>query len=131
MPKQVVNGAKLVCSGSVAPTPSILGVLPIFQTYSSSQVCATIQDHVPQVNIKPFGACKMPSNPQVASATTAAAGVLTPQPCIPVTPDPWTAGAPTFFIGSIKALDDTCKLSCKWAGIITVMDPGQTSEDIP
>ena len=37
---------------------------------------ANIMDHVPMVNIMPFGMCITPSNPAVAAATAAALGVL-------------------------------------------------------
>jgi hypothetical protein len=129
MPNQVVNGAVLTCSFGL--TPSALTVLPVNRVQTEYQYDATIQDHVPNVNIMPFGMCTAPTNPQVAAATTAALGVLTPQPCIPATTTPWVPGAPTVQIGNQPALDNTSKCMCMWLGVITVTSPGEVSEQIP
>ena len=67
----------------------------------------------------------------VAAATAAALGVLTPMPCIPATPAPWVPGAPTVLIGSVPALDHTCRLACLWAGTIEFVSPGQATVHIP
>ena len=129
MPIQVVNGAVLACSFGAAP--STLTVLPVNRVLTENQPAATIQDHVPNVNIMPFGMCITPTNPQVAAATAAALGVLTPQPCIPATTTPWVPGAPTVLIGNQPALDNTSKCMCMWTGVITVTSPGEVSEQIP
>ena len=62
---------------------------------TESKPAANINDHIPMVNILPFGMCQSLANPMVAAATAAALGVLTPMPCIPVTPAPWVPGSPT------------------------------------
>jgi hypothetical protein len=77
---------------------------------------ANIMDHIPMVNIMPFGMCTSIANPAVAAATTAALGVLTPMPCIPNTPVPLVTGAPTVLLGNFPTLDDVSKLMCVWAG---------------
>jgi hypothetical protein len=71
------------------------------------------------------------ANPTVAAATSAALGVLTPMPCIPATMTPWTPGSPTVQIGMFPALDNPSTCMCNWAGVITIVDPGQINEDIP
>jgi len=129
MPLQVVNGAELACS--FGASPSSLVVLPINRSVIANQPQATIQDHIPMVNIMPFGMCMSPSNPQVAAATAAALGVLTPQPCIPATTSPWTPGAPTVTIANLIALDNISTCSCMWAGVITITDAGQATVEIP
>ena len=129
MPIQVVNNAVLMCSFGVAP--SSLGVLPVNRVMSGNQPAANIMDHKPMVNIRPFGVCSSIANPTVATATTAALGVLTPMPCIPATPAPWVPGAPTVLIANMPALDNTSKCMCMWAGVITVTFPGQVTEMIP
>ena len=83
------------------------------------------------LNILPFGMCNTLTNPAVASATAAASGVLTPMPCIPVTTAPWIVGVPNVLIGNMPALDNTHTCLCMWAGVITVVNPGQTTEMIP
>jgi hypothetical protein len=129
VPIQVVNGAQLMCSFGVAP--SALVVLPVNRTLSSNMPAANIMDHVPMVNIMPFGMCITPTNPAVAAATATALGVLTPMPCMPVTPAPWVPGAPNVLIANMPALDNTSKCMCMWAGVISVAYPGQATEMIP
>lgn len=126
---QVVNGAVIKCSfGTV---PGSLTVLPVNRTMVSGQPAANINDHVPMVNIKPFGMCMTPSNPQVAAATAAALGVLTPQPCIPVTAAPWAPGAPTVLVGGMPALNDSSVCMCAWGGVISVVLASQVTVSVP
>ena len=129
MPQHVCNGATLMCSFGLAPGQ--LMVLPVERVLTSNQPAATIMDHQPMVNIMPFGMCTTLSNPQVAAATTAAQGVLTPQPCIPMTQTPWVPGAPTLLIGNMPAVDNTCTCNCLWGGVVSVRVPGQFTEMIP
>jgi hypothetical protein len=128
MAMQVCMGAMMACSFGVAPSSLI--VLPTNRTLTGTPA-ATIMDNAPIVNIPPFGMCSSPSNPTVASATTAALGVLTPMPCVPVTPGPWTPGAATVLIGNMPALDSTSMLTCNWGGVIQITNPGQTTVQIP
>ena len=129
MPMQTCMGATLQCSFGMAP--SSLVVLPVNRTLTSNVPAANIMDHVPMVNIMPFGMCNCPANPAVAAATAAALGVLTPMPCIPNTTTPWTPGAPTVLVAGQPALDDTSTLMCMWAGVISITAPGQMTEKIP
>jgi hypothetical protein len=129
MAMHVVNGALLQCSFGAAP--SSLVVLPINKMQSSHQFAANIMDHVPMVNIQPFGMCSCPANPAVASATTAAAGVLTPMPCIPATTAPWAPGSPTVMLANQPVLNNTSTLLCTYGGVIAVNMPGQTTEIVP
>ncbi|WON73527.1 DUF4280 domain-containing protein [Nitrosospira sp. Is2] len=126
MPQHVCNGAALKCSFGLAPGQ--LTVLPVNRMMTSGQPAATIMDYQPLVNVSPFGACFSIANPMVAAATTAALGILTPQPCIPVTVSPWVAGAPTVLLGKQPSLDNTCTLNCMWGGVINVAMPGQFTE---
>jgi hypothetical protein len=92
---------------------------------------ANIMDHIPMVNIMPFGMCQSLANPMVAAATAAALGVLTPMPCIPNTPAPWVPGAVTVLLGNQPALDNVSQLMCIWAGVITFTNPGEETVQIP
>jgi hypothetical protein len=87
---------------------------------------ATIQDCAPTSNVGPFGMCTSLANPQVASATAAAMGVLTPQPCIPVPAGTWIPTKPKVLIDGKPCLAQDCKLACAYAGQISVTLPGQT-----
>ncbi len=84
----------------------------------------SLSDFKPLVNIPSFGMCRSIANPQVATATTAAMGVLTPQPCVPVT-TPWKSATPTVVIGGKPALTHQCTCNCAYAGEITVVNPAQ------
>lgn len=129
MPEQVCMGASLKCSFGMAP--SSLVVLPLNRVMTSNQPAANIMDHIPMLNIMPFGACQSMANPQVAAATAAAMGALTPMPCIPVTTSPWAPGAPNVMIANQPALDTPSKLMCQWAGVIEIKMAGQTTHQIP
>jgi hypothetical protein len=72
--------------------------------------------------------CISLANPQVAAATAAALGVLTPQPCLPATAAPWAPGSISTKIKKvIPALTNTCTCTCNWAGVITITTPGQVN----
>lgn len=129
MPLQVVMGATLQCSFGLAP--SSLVVLPQHRVMVGNQLAANIMDHIPMANILPFGMCTSPANPMVAAATAAALGVLTPMPCIPATAAPWTPGAPTVLIDNMPALDNPSICMCNWAGVISIINPGQMQTQIP
>ena len=122
MPKLVVHGAMLQCTMGMAP--GTLSVLPANLVEGDAKPVATVMDYAPMVNVAPFAMCQSPANPQVAAATAAAMGVLTPQPCIPVITAPWTPGAPTVNIGAFTALTESAQCMCTWAGTISVVQPG-------
>lgn len=124
----VCGGAMCSCSFGVAP--SALMVTPENKTMTTMPL-ATIMDNVPLKNIMPFGMCTSIANPQVAAATAAALGVLTPMPCIPVTTAPWAPGSPTVLIANKPALNQNSKLICNWGGVIQVTNPGTTQIQVP
>jgi hypothetical protein len=129
MPFQVCMGAMMQCTMGMAP--SSLVVLPANRVMTGEVPDANIMDHVPLVNIMPFGMCQSPANPMVAAATAAALGVLTPMPCIPNTPAPWVPGAPTVLLGNFPALDNSSQLMCLWTGVISFTNPGEETVQIP
>ena len=129
MGNHVCMGAMLQCTFGVAP--SSLVVTPEKMVMTSNVPAANIMDHIPMKNILPFGMCQSLANPQVAAATAAALGVLTPMPCLPVIAAPWAPGAPTVLVANQPALNNTSKLMCNWAGVISITNPGQTTELVP
>lgn len=129
MAQLVCNNASMQCSFGVAPSQLI--VLPKSMVMTNNQPAANIMDYLPMANIMPFGMCITPSNPQVAAATAAAFGVLTPMPCIPVTTAPWAPGSPTVMIGKQPAVNNACQLLCAWGGMISVVFPGQVTVMVP
>jgi hypothetical protein len=130
MGMQVVMGATLQCSFGMAP--SSLMVIPKGPpTLAGGPLAASIMDFAPMANILPFGMCTSLANPTVVAATAAALGVLTPMPCIPVTVAPWAPGSPTVLLGIFPALNNSSKCMCAWAGVISILNPGQFTVQIP
>jgi hypothetical protein len=110
----------------------MLSVLPQNRTLTAGMPAANIMDHIPLVNILPFGMCQSLANPMVAAATAAALGVLTPMPCVPATATPWIPGGPTtMLLGNMPSLDSNSTLMCNWAGVIKIAMPGQVQMLIP
>lgn len=127
---QVVMGATLQCSFGLAP--SSLVVIPKGPpVMDGGPLAANIMDFAPIGNIPPFGMCTSIANPTVAAATAAALGVLTPMPCIPVPTGPWVPGSLTVHINNFPALNNNCKCFCAWAGVISIVYPGQMTVQIP
>jgi hypothetical protein len=115
--------ATIACSFGAAP--AALTVLPAKQVLVEGKPVATIQDSAGAVNVAPFGMCSSLSNPAVASATSAANGVLTPQPCTPQ-PTAWTPGVPLVTVGGTPVVNATCTTTCALGGAITITMPGPT-----
>jgi hypothetical protein len=115
------GGAVLACSFGAAP--STLVVLP--KPVTALLPAASVMDHLPIVNIPPFGVCMSLANPEVAAATAAALGVLTPMPCIPCTVGPWVPGSLNVLVGEFPALDQTSECICAFGGVIRIVSPGQ------
>lgn len=130
MPLQTCMGAMLQCV-PFGLAPSSLIVIPKGPPVSVGGVlAATIMDFVPITNIPPFGMCSSIANPAVAAATTAALGVLTPMPCVPVPVGPWKPGAIMTKINNIPALPNTAICNCAWGGVIKINTPGQFTVNV-
>lgn len=125
MSKLVASGATLRCSMGMAP--SSLLVVRAFTV--DDKALANVDDHVPMTHVMPFGQCRSTANPAVASATAAAMGVLTPMPCVPVLPSPWSAPSDHVTVDGAAALTTSSACDCQWAGKITVADPSNTLAD--
>lgn len=121
----VCSGAVLSCSFGSAP--STMSVLPANMVYAGSMPAACISDYIPLTNIMSFGTCSSLVNPTVASATSAAQGVLTPMPCIPATAAPWTPGNAMVSVGTMSVVTDSSKLICSYGGSISVTYAGQVT----
>jgi len=128
MAQPVVDGATLKCT--MGTSTCSLTVLPTNSVQMEGAYAANIMDYIPMTNISGFGNCITLSNPTVAAATSAALGVLTPQPCIPVIPAPWAPGSATVTIGNMPALNNSSTCMCAWGGTVTVVNAGVTTETI-
>jgi hypothetical protein len=108
MPKHVVSTATLKCGFGSAHAPLICAGLASVGAFPS----ATVDDHVPGVNIFSFGTCS-----------------VTGDLCVPITPSPWTPTGSVFLHGA-AALRASATLACTNCGIISVVDPGQHDVDL-
>src|SRR5690554_4306893 len=116
-----VATATLMCSFGVAPATLI--PLPTPRVLIEGKPAATITDSIPMANIPTFGMCTSLGNPQVAAATAAALGVLTPMPCVPAT-TPWVNGATKTMIAGKPALTLGAQCQCSFGGVIQILNPG-------
>lgn len=120
----VTAGASLQCTMGTAP--AALTVTSQGSVLAEGKPVATVQDATPQVNISPCGLCTSMMNPQVAAATSAALGVLTPQPCLPST-GAWIPSQTTVLAEGKPALTKEATCKCAYMGDISIIDPGQST----
>ena len=118
----IIQGTLLKCSFGNVPTPIM--VLPDKKVNSMLPV-AVKTDHVPFLNILPFGMCSNPANPMVAAATAAAMGVLTPMPCIPCTVQDWTGFCGKVKIQGKEVINMDSRLQCLYGGSVQAAVPMQ------
>jgi|SRR6478735_6931566 hypothetical protein len=122
MGQSVVAGAMLTCSFGLAP--STLVPKGVARVMIEGRPAAQVTDNITMANIPPFGMCNSLSNPQVVAATSAALGVLTPMPCIPVIVTPWMPGALRTQIGGVPALVSGSQCTCAYGGVVQITMPG-------
>lgn len=124
MSEIVVNGAKVQCPfGSKA---AVLKVTSQTKCMAVGKPAATVFDVNPGVNIDTFGMCSSLLNPAVASATAAAFGVLTPQPCTMVPAGTWTPVKPKLLMCGKPCLCSSSSLLCGVGqGLITIVSSGE------
>ena len=113
-----------MCTMGTAPAP--LKVTSQSKVLAEGKPAATIQDAAAMTNVGPFGMCTSLANPAVASATAAALGVLTPQPCTLMPAGIWIPTKPKVLIDGKPCLTQDCKMMCAYAGSISITLPGQT-----
>lgn len=129
MTQSTILTSMLMCPFGAAPAPMV--VLPVTRAIVMMGPPATMLDFVPMMNIMPFAMCSSMANPQVAAATAAALGVLTPQPCIPMTVAPWVPPVPTTILSIAPATSYTALAMCIWGGVIKQIVPGEFTTMMP
>ena len=122
MPLPVTTSATVTCSFGTAP--ATLVALPTPRVLVEGRPVATVSDAAPLVNVPPFAMCMSLANPQVAAATAAALGVLTPMPCVPATTGTWTPAAPRTVVGGRPVLAQGAMCVCAYGGVVQVVVPG-------
>ena len=122
MSQFVCSGATLVCTFGAAPSTLIATNAPT--VLMGGRPVAVLTDAAGMINIPTFGMCSSIANPQVAAATAAALGVLTPQPCIPAT-TAWIPSGATVLACGKPCVTQDCSCMCMYAGKISITNPGQ------
>lgn len=121
----VVTGASLMCP--FGTTPATLTATSQSTCLGCSKPMATVTDVSAGTNISGFGMCSSMANPQVAAATAAAMGVLTPQPCTMVPMGIWSSGSSVLVGGKPVLTGEGCLMCGMGMGKITITSPGQTT----
>lgn len=121
MPNPVVAGATCMCTMGTSPGTLNAAACPV---RIGGKPALTIQDMQPMMNVGACGMCTSLANSAVASATAAALGVLTPQPCVPSPLGMWVCGR-AFTIGGRPVLTSDGTLNCAYGGSITIKNAGQ------
>ena len=119
----VVADAMIACS--FGSQPGKLTVTSQQTVLAEGKPVATIQDVMPLVNISSLGMCSSLQNPQVAAATAAALGVLTPQPCVPCIMGTWNPAQAKCLAGGKPCLTSESTVTCAYMGALRIVDPGQ------
>lgn len=109
MPQKITNTAQLSCNQGM--TPSNLSVTSQNFSTAEGKYIATEQDKQVNVNIKPFGQCKL---------KPISGGYL---PCIP-TPTAWQKATEKDTINTYKILTEDSFCMCSTGGKIEVADKG-------
>jgi Domain of unknown function (DUF4280) len=122
VPVPVTASATVSCSFGTAP--ATLVALPTPRVLVEGRPVATVTDAAPLVNVATFAMCTSLANPQVAAATAAALGVLTPMPCVPATTGTWTPTAPRTVVGGRPVLAQGAVCMCAFGGVVQVVVPG-------
>lgn len=125
MAEFLTTGCMLKCSFGMTPSVFMALELPGKPVIMGAMATATIMEIIPFDNVLPFGMCKSLANPQVASATAAAQGSLTPMPCVPVIPAPWAPPSQIVFYAGLPMATVQSKCMCAWAGEISVEAPAE------
>ena len=105
-----------------------LTVLPSRTVFLTGRPMANISDHLPMMNLAPFGKCRSLGFPTTAAATAAHHGHLTPMPCMHNTPLPWRGGKNDYIVEGDPALLKSSTCQCMWGGTISIVDDGQHGE---
>ena len=94
-------------------------VLPLNGATTTGLPLGNALDHVPFLNIIPFGMCTTAVNPMVSAAGGA------PVPCVPITLSQWSDTATKVKVRGYSSVTEKSKLRCLWNGSITVEVSGQ------
>lgn len=118
----VVGGASIKCS--MGQGPGVLNATSQSVCIAGGKPVVIIKDTAPFLNVGSCGMCISMMNPAVASATAAALGVLTPQPCAASVMGMWSPGSKVI-MGGAPCVTGQSMLTCAYGGILSITAPGQ------
>lgn len=114
----VVAGATLKCTAGSGP--GSLSVTSQNSLLVDGKPAATIKDTKASC-----GMCSSMKNPQVEAATSAAQGILSPQPCAAKMVGSWSVKQKKFLADGIPCLTNDSTARCAYGETISIKDPGQ------
>ena len=122
MSKGTCMTSLLKCSCGTVPSPLLVQL--VNGVTLTKLPAANALDHVPFLNIVPFGMCTSTMNPMVKAASGS------PMPCIPVTLFPWNETATKVKIRGIPSVTEKSELKCLWNGSISIEFTSQFMADM-
>lgn len=126
----ISTGEKMICPFAMGGQ-AVFSANPARKVLLEGKQMGNVMDFQPIVCIPSFGMCSSLANPQVASATAAAFGALTPMPCAPNTVAPWKPGKPDLLVENAPALLNTDTCQCLWGGVISFVPQPPTPPPAP
>lgn len=113
------TGSMCLCDKGIAPMALILGQPTVL---ASGTPAFNKLNAEPLASVPSFTMCTSTSNPEVQAATSAAMGVLTPMPCVPVIPTvQWSGTSTVVNVAGQPAVTDKSTIKCEWGGTIKIL----------
>lgn len=113
-----------ICRCSFGSCPSRIKIPARKSQDAAHRVC--VADHIPMVNIMPFGMCSSPANPVAGKAEGAEPKKRTAAPCMPCPAAAWSPVDPENRVDGQPSLTPESTLPCRYGGVISIAPSSKT-----